>query len=293
MRQLKWGMRDGVEPSGLAARTGPRSAAAGGWWGSSCWAAAAGRSGSRARLLPRPARRSSPSACLIRRDSRGPGLCRRPGLPPAGPTGRPGWLLALLPRLFARRCWGLFILLVILGPGGPARTVRARWRRLGSLPLRQRGAPGPLTWGQADRPRPRARARRQGRLRLALLRPRPRRLALCPVDQINRENVDKLVAWTFRTGEKLQPRQQDQNTLPQVGDTVYVCTPTNVVIAWAPHRHGKWLPRPEGEAVLLEPLRRRLLGRADRRSRRAAPAAAPGAAPAAAKPPPKPALARP
>jgi len=53
-----------------------------------------------------------------------------------------------------------------------------------------------------------------------------------PVDQINRENVDKLkVAWTFRSGEKENRGSEDQNTPMQVGDKVYVCTPTNVVIA--------------------------------------------------------------
>ena len=53
-----------------------------------------------------------------------------------------------------------------------------------------------------------------------------------PVDQINRENVDELkVAWTFRTGEKENRGSEDQNTPMQVGDKVFLCTPTNVVIA--------------------------------------------------------------
>jgi quinate dehydrogenase (quinone) len=53
-----------------------------------------------------------------------------------------------------------------------------------------------------------------------------------PVDQITRGNVDQLkVAWTFRTGEPANRGSEDQNTPEQVGDTLYLCTPTNVVIA--------------------------------------------------------------
>lgn len=51
-----------------------------------------------------------------------------------------------------------------------------------------------------------------------------------PFDQINRDTVSKLApAWTFRTGrEKVG---LDQNTPLQIGDLVYSCTTTNVVIA--------------------------------------------------------------
>ena len=53
-----------------------------------------------------------------------------------------------------------------------------------------------------------------------------------PTDQINRDNVGQLrVAWTFRTGEASRPGAEDENTPTQVGDTLYLCTPTNVVIA--------------------------------------------------------------
>jgi quinate dehydrogenase (quinone) len=53
-----------------------------------------------------------------------------------------------------------------------------------------------------------------------------------PVDQITRGNVaDLKVAWTFRTGEPARRGSEDQNTPEQVGDTLYLCTPTNVVIA--------------------------------------------------------------
>jgi quinate dehydrogenase (quinone) len=71
------------------------------------------------------------------------------------------------------------------------------------------------------------------------------------LDQINKQNVDRLtVAWTFRTGESahsnparrsrlhgkpgLTPATvdtQDQNTPIQVGNSLYLCTPHNVVIA--------------------------------------------------------------
>jgi len=48
-------------------------------------------------------------------------------------------------------------------------------------------------------------------------------------DQINRENVSKLdLAWTYRTG---RGEGIDQNTPLQIGDTVYTCTPTDVIAA--------------------------------------------------------------
>lgn len=53
-----------------------------------------------------------------------------------------------------------------------------------------------------------------------------------PFDQIKPENVEKLqVAWTYRTGETAQGASEFQNTPTQIGDTVYVCTPLNKVIA--------------------------------------------------------------
>ena len=74
------------------------------------------------------------------------------------------------------------------------------------------------------------------------------------LDQINRDNVDQLeVAWTFRTGDiaysgnlpegtmaeadevpadpEVTPDAEDQNTPIQIGDTLYLCTPRNIVIA--------------------------------------------------------------
>ncbi|WP_312461793.1 membrane-bound PQQ-dependent dehydrogenase, glucose/quinate/shikimate family [Comamonas sp.] len=55
------------------------------------------------------------------------------------------------------------------------------------------------------------------------------------LDQINVDNVNQLqVAWTFRTGDVPQSTgagAEDQTTPLQVGDKVFVCTPSNNVIA--------------------------------------------------------------
>ena len=55
------------------------------------------------------------------------------------------------------------------------------------------------------------------------------------LDQITRDNVNNLkVAWTYRTGDIAQSDgngAEDQNTPLQIGDTVYICTPHNNVIA--------------------------------------------------------------
>jgi len=144
----------------------------------------------------------------------------------------------LLPRLFAPGVLGLFVLLVVAAaPKGPMRSYSAL--AVGVLSLACIGVlglslPGAYTWGQADVPagitgaappaEPASDWRYYGR--------DPGGARYAPVDQINRENVDDLkVAWTFRTGEKPNRGSQDQNTPMQVGDTLYVCTPTNVVIA--------------------------------------------------------------
>ncbi|KKW68290.1 glucose dehydrogenase [Lampropedia cohaerens] len=53
-----------------------------------------------------------------------------------------------------------------------------------------------------------------------------------PFDQINRDNVKQLeVAWTYRTGEIAEGASEFQNTPMQIGDTVFVCTPLNKVVA--------------------------------------------------------------
>lgn len=55
-------------------------------------------------------------------------------------------------------------------------------------------------------------------------------LRYSPFDQINRENVGRLeLAWTYRTGRG--DIGIDQNTPLQIGDLVYSCTTSNVVIA--------------------------------------------------------------
>ena len=53
-----------------------------------------------------------------------------------------------------------------------------------------------------------------------------------PLDQINASNVSQLqVAWKFRTGSKTGKNYEDQNTPIQVGDSLYICTPENRVMA--------------------------------------------------------------
>lgn len=159
----------------------------------------------------------------------------------------------LLPRLFAPAVLGLFILLVIpTAPKGAWRGHAGMATALGSVAcLAVLGAaiPETFTTGQAVTPAP-VRAgtppaqatsdwRYYGR--------DPGGARYAPVDQINRENVDGLkVAWTFRTGEAKQRGSEDQNTPMQVGDTLYVCTPTNVVIALdADSGQEKWRHDPK------------------------------------------------
>ena len=51
-------------------------------------------------------------------------------------------------------------------------------------------------------------------------------------EQITKKNVNQLeMAWTFRTGELAVGASENQNTPLEVGDTVYLCTPTNKVFA--------------------------------------------------------------
>lgn len=159
----------------------------------------------------------------------------------------------LLPRLLAPAVLGLFILLVIpTAPKGRRRGQSAALVALLSLAcVAVLGAALPATysWGQAAEPIQASSAapaadgpsdwRYYGR--------DPGGARYAPIDQINRENVDGLkVAWTFRTGEKPHRANQDQNTPLQVGDTLYVCTPTNVVIALdADTAREKWRHDPK------------------------------------------------
>ncbi len=53
-----------------------------------------------------------------------------------------------------------------------------------------------------------------------------------PFDQINADNVNRLaVAWTYRTGATTTGADEDQNTPIHIGDSLYLCTPQNKVIA--------------------------------------------------------------
>lgn len=53
-----------------------------------------------------------------------------------------------------------------------------------------------------------------------------------PLEQINTGNVEQLqVAWTYRTGAATTRADEDQNTPIQVGNSLFLCTPQNRVIA--------------------------------------------------------------
>lgn len=57
-----------------------------------------------------------------------------------------------------------------------------------------------------------------------------------PLDQINRDNVGKLQpAWTYHTGDLPGPRTvgayASENTPLKIGDTLFLCTPKNILIA--------------------------------------------------------------
>ena len=73
------------------------------------------------------------------------------------------------------------------------------------------------------------------------------------LDQITRDNVKKLkVAWTYRTGDIAVSDgngAEDQDTPLQIGDTVYICTPYNNVIALdADTGQRKWEARIDARA---------------------------------------------
>jgi quinate dehydrogenase (quinone) len=73
-----------------------------------------------------------------------------------------------------------------------------------------------------------------------------------PFDQITKDNVSQLkVAWTFRTGDVADGPQEDQNTPLQVGDTVYACTPNNIVFALnAENGQQRWKFDPDAKAPI-------------------------------------------
>lgn len=144
----------------------------------------------------------------------------------------------LLPRLFAPAVLGLFVLLVV--PSGAKSSLRGQGAAavgllsVISIVVLAAAIPSTYRWGQAETPvQPLTNApAAQGASDWRYYGRDPGGSRYAPVDQINRENVDDLkVAWTFRTGETPNKGNQDQNTPLQVGDTLYACTPTNVVIA--------------------------------------------------------------
>lgn len=75
-----------------------------------------------------------------------------------------------------------------------------------------------------------------------------------PVDQINRDNVAGLeVAWTFRSGDVPQGSAQDQSTPLFVGDTLYTCSPNNIVNALNPDTgEVKWTFDPKAKSPLWQ-----------------------------------------
>lgn len=53
-----------------------------------------------------------------------------------------------------------------------------------------------------------------------------------PFSQITRENVGKLqLAWTVRSGDRVKGSSSDQNTPLAIGDTLYTCTPQDLIAA--------------------------------------------------------------
>lgn len=130
----------------------------------------------------------------------------------------------LMPRLRGGRgraaCWSLAVLtLAALGLGGygmlqPHRAIKAGKAQNTTQAV---SAPTPgeakaSTWQYYGRT--------------------PAGTRFAPFAQINKDNVDELeVAWTFRTGDIAGKGAEDQGTPIQVGDSVYVCTPYNKVIA--------------------------------------------------------------
>jgi quinoprotein glucose dehydrogenase len=74
-----------------------------------------------------------------------------------------------------------------------------------------------------------------------------------PLSQINRENVGQLErAWTFRTGDTPKEKWGWENTPLKVGDTIYLCTARNILIALdAANGREKWRydPKVSDEAI--------------------------------------------
>ena len=75
-----------------------------------------------------------------------------------------------------------------------------------------------------------------------------------PLDKINAENVKDLkVAWTFKTGDVPPAGAEDQNTPLAVGDTVYSCSPHNIVHALnAETGELRWVFDPKAKSPLWQ-----------------------------------------
>ncbi|MDM0073393.1 membrane-bound PQQ-dependent dehydrogenase, glucose/quinate/shikimate family [Variovorax sp. J2P1-59] len=82
----------------------------------------------------------------------------------------------------------------------------------------------------------------------------PNGTRFAPIDQINTSNVKQLeVAWTFRTGRDTKGMTEDQNTPLQIGNTIYSCTPHNVLFALnADTGEQRWKFDPEAKSPLWQ-----------------------------------------
>lgn len=150
------------------------------------------------------------------------------------------WLL--LPRLFGPAVIGVLVFLALLAL---RRDPRRRLALLGtgggvlaSFVVLGVALGGTFSAGQARKPVPQtvqvaqptgadADWRYYGR--------NPDGARFAPFTQINGQNIGQLKeAWRFRTGEPPQSGNEDQTTPSFIAGTLYVCTPTNVVIAIDP-----------------------------------------------------------
>ncbi|WP_334165008.1 membrane-bound PQQ-dependent dehydrogenase, glucose/quinate/shikimate family [Phenylobacterium sp.] len=141
----------------------------------------------------------------------------------------------LLSRLFAPAVLGLPVLLILLAAPKDRRRLPMGLTAAGvvlALGLLAAALPGAFRQGQAKAPAPVTAEAGPAAGDWQFYGRDPGGQRFAPFAQISAENVDSLeVAWTFRTGHPDLRGSEDQNTPVQVGDALYVCTPTNVVIA--------------------------------------------------------------
>ena len=150
----------------------------------------------------------------------------------------------LVSRLFAPAVIGVFVLLAapLLIKGPALLPKRVNWGIAGALVLAigatvvHAFSPGPIIAAAAPPPLLAA-IPDSGETDWRFYGRTPRGTRFAPFDQINRGNIGQLkVAWTFRTGDIPTggPKfagPENQNTPIQAGDSVYVCTPHNIVYA--------------------------------------------------------------